>query len=240
MIKEYIQKLFLNMAILNSKKSTYKLFKFINKIFGERNPGNIDFNFSSQPSRIEIVKFLLKYKVYNSYLEIGTFNDELFSKIDCKIKIGVDPYSGGNVRLTSDEFFKKNNQKFDLIFIDGLHHYDQVIKDISNSLKYLNSNGIILIHDCLPSTIESQLVPRISRNWNGDVWKAFLKQRKDTDLDCYTILADEGIGVIFKRKNSNILKFNINNFKRLKYKFFYDNYKSAMNVITFEKFKDLF
>ena len=56
------------------------------------------------------------------------------------------------------------------------------------------------MHDCLPSTIESQLVPRISGNWNGDVWKAFLKQRKDPDLDCYTILADEGIGVIFKRK----------------------------------------
>ena len=86
-------------------------------------------------------------------------------------KVGVDPYSGGNFRGTSDEFFSKNNEKFDCIFIDGLHEYEQVCRDISNSLKILNKNGIILLHDCLPSTINQQAVPRYKAVWNGDVWK---------------------------------------------------------------------
>ena len=57
---------------------------------------------------------------------------------------------GGTIRTTSDEFFKNNKEKFDLIFLDGLHTYHQTIKDINNSLRNLNSNGIIIIHDCLP------------------------------------------------------------------------------------------
>ena len=51
--------------------------------------------------------------------------------------------------MTSDEYFSKFKDKFDIIFIDGLHHYEQVKKDIFNSLEILNSNGIILMHDCL-------------------------------------------------------------------------------------------
>ena len=41
-------------------------------------------------------------------------------------------------------------QKFDIIFIDGLHEYDQVKKDIVNSLKFIDEKGFILIHDLLP------------------------------------------------------------------------------------------
>ena len=55
-----------------------------------------------------------------------------------------------NVRFHSkgsDYFFKNNKKKFNFIFIDGNHTIDQTIKDISNSLKILDKNGIILIHD---------------------------------------------------------------------------------------------
>ena len=45
--------------------------------------------------------------------------------------------------MTSDEYFKKFKDKFDLIFIDGLHHYNQVEKDIYNSLEILNDKRII-------------------------------------------------------------------------------------------------
>ena len=52
--------------------------------------------------------------------------------------------------MTSDEFFKKNRQNFDIIFLDGLHTYEQTIKDIDNGLRFLNTSGVILVHDCLP------------------------------------------------------------------------------------------
>ena len=65
------------------------------------------------------------------YLEIGTNENKVFNTIPLKMKdkYGVDPAKGGNFRMTSDEFFEKyHNLKFDVIFIDGLHHYDQCQK----------------------------------------------------------------------------------------------------------------
>jgi hypothetical protein len=32
--------------------------------------------------------------------------------------VGVDPEQGGSARMTSDEFFAENTDKFDLVFID--------------------------------------------------------------------------------------------------------------------------
>ena len=37
---------------------------------------------------------------------------------------------GGNMKITSDDFFKQNKNKYDCVFIDGLHIYDQVKRDI--------------------------------------------------------------------------------------------------------------
>ncbi len=48
---------------------------------------------------------------------------------------------------TSDEFFEKNNKKFDIIYIDGWHEAPQVYKDINNSWNSLNTNGIIICDD---------------------------------------------------------------------------------------------
>ena len=50
-----------------------------------------------------------------------------------------------NVRFHSkgSDYFLKIIKKFNFIFIDGNHTIDQTIKDISNSLKILDKNGII-------------------------------------------------------------------------------------------------
>lgn len=232
MIELFYQRL----ASVKGKKKWRKLFKFIRKKFGENDPGKIDFDFESRPSRIEVVQKIIDLKEFKSYLEIGTFNDALFSNIVCKKKIGVDPYFGGNMRMSSDSFFLQNKDNFDCIFIDGLHHYNQVLKDIDNSLKILNSNSIILIHDCLPKSLDAQAVPRTERDWNGDVWKTFVSKRVLNDLDCYTCYADHGIGVILKRPNKNLLNLKINNFKKLRYNDFFLNHKEFMNII---EFKDL-
>ena len=175
----------LKLAKVKGSKKLRKIIKLYRKFFGERDPGNIDFNFEERPSRMEIVQGIIDKKKYNNYLEIGTFDDELFSYIKCSKKIGVDPFSGGTHRMTSDEYFSKFKDKFDIIFIDGLHHYEQVKKDIFNSLEILNSNGIILMHDCLPK-ICVQAIPGTEIEWNGDVWKAFVEVRTNPELDSYT------------------------------------------------------
>ena len=111
--------------------------------------------------------------------------------------------------MSSDNFFKNNQDKFDLIFIDGLHQYEQVKRDVYNSLKFLNDNGVILLHDCMPSSFMRQAPKRSSNIWNGDVWKNIVEFRTLDQIDTYTIYADHGIGLILKRKNRNKLLLKI-------------------------------
>tara|TARA_B100000945_G_scaffold321348_1_gene335355 strand:+ start:961 stop:1638 length:678 start_codon:yes stop_codon:yes gene_type:complete len=215
-------------------RKKYQLLNAIHLIFKENFKKKIDFDWNKYPKRFQIIQKIIDKKKYNKYLEIGCFKDETFSEIKIKDKVGVDPISGGNVRLTSDNFFRTNKDKFDIIFIDGLHTFNQVKKDIYNSLNTLNEDGLLLIHDCLPKRIRDQMVPRAHEHWNGDVWKALVECRTLNDIDTYTCIADEGIGVIFKRQNKNILKIKNKNFKKLTFENYYINYKEYMNLISSE------
>jgi len=217
-----------------------KLNFFFNKIyhflFGERFSKKIKFSFDKR-NRLDLINYVIKKNNYKRYLEIGCHLDQIFKKINIS-KIGVDPVSGGTFRGTSDEFFSSNKNMFDCIFIDGLHTYDQVLKDIKNSLKFLNKNGIIILHDCLPISINHQRVPRTRYTWNGDVWKAIVKFRTHKNLEVFTVVADQGLGVIKKKKNSDILILDHDNFSKLSFKFYYNNYKKIMRTITFDEILD--
>jgi len=227
----YIQRKLLRLL---SSKSILRLNYFFHKVFGEKNLGNIGFDFSQKQTRKFIIQDIINKKNYKSYLEIGCFDNELFNHINCNKKVGIDPYTGGTIRKTSDKFFEDNKEKFDCIFIDGLHTYSQVKKDIDNSLKFLNPDGIILLHDCLPNNYFEQATPRSQYIWNGDVWKAIVECRTIKDIDTYTCYADFGIGVILNRKNQNILDIKYNKFSKIKFNDYFTNYKEYMNIIVFE------
>ena len=197
----------------------------------ERFSKKFDYDWHKKSSRFDIINRIIEKKKFESYLEIGCQSDVNFSKIIIKNKIGVDPQSGGTHRMTSDDFFKQNKSTFDLIFIDGLHVYEQVSKDIENSLKVLNENGVILIHDCLPAKIWHQTIPQTHSSWNGDVWKSIVKSRTRIDIDTYTIEADQGLGLILKRKNKDLLVDKIENFKNLKFRDYYIHHKKFMRII---------
>ena len=197
----------------------------------ERFSKKFDYDWHKKSSRFDIINKIIKKKKFESYLEIGCQSDVNFSKIIIKNKIGVDPQSGGTHRMTSDDFFKQNKSTFDLIFIDGLHVYEQVLKDIENSLKVLNDNGVILIHDCLPAKIWHQTIPQTHSSWNGDVWKSIVKSRTRIDIDTYTIEADQGLGLILKRENKDLLIDKIENFKNLKFRDYYIHHKKFMRII---------
>ena len=197
----------------------------------ERFSKKFDYDWHKKSSRFDIINKIIKKKKFESYLEIGCQSDVNFSKIIIKNKIGVDPQSGGTHRMTSDDFFKQNKSTFDLIFIDGLHVYEQVLKDIENSLKVLNDNGVILIHDCLPAKIWHQTIPQTHSSWNGDVWKSIVKSRTRIDIDTYTIEADQGLGLILKRENKDLLVDKIENFKNLKFRDYYIHHKKFMRIV---------
>ena len=209
----------------------YKFKKFLYLFYGEKFFKKKRYDWGKYPKRYEIIQDIINFKKYNSYLEIGCDRNQSFSNIKIKKKVGVDPVEGGTHKMTSDEFFNINKDMFDIIFIDGLHEYYQVIKDIENSLNFLNDNGVILLHDCLPRTIWNQITPRINSDWNGDVWKAIVKCRTLEYLDTYTCIADRGIGIILKKENSNRLKLEGIDFEKLTFKDYYDNHKHYMNLI---------
>ena len=144
------------------------------------------------------------------YLEIGCETNACFSSIPVINKIGVDPESGGNIRKTSDNFFKNNKKEFDVIFIDGLHIYEQCRKDIINSLKFLNRNGFIILHDMIPRTSKEENVPRLRTQeiWTGNTWKVGLELIKTKGIDFFIIIADHGVGVI--KKNEKVVFCIIN------------------------------
>ena len=232
MIQKFIKKKLIR--LINSKK-VLRLFFYYHKFFKDKKLGNIGFDFTNKKTRLSIVQEIINKKNYDNYLEIGCFDNELFNHINCKKKVGVDPVSGGTIRDTSDNFFKTNNEKFDCIFIDGLHEFYQVKRDINNSIKYLNNDGVILLHDCLPNNVYDQAMPRCQYNWNGNVWKAIVECRTRNDIDVYTCYADNGIGVIFNRKNSDRLNLNMDDFSKLSFKDYFHNHKKFMKIITYDE-----
>jgi len=218
----------------------YRFNYICNQIFKEYFKKRIQLDWRLTTKRYDILNSIIKNQNYKNYLEIGCDQDATFNEVKIENKIGVDPKSGGTIRKTSDDFFKGNKLFFDIIFIDGLHIYEQVKKDINNALNFLKPSGVILLHDCLPLKIRDQMVPRSHDHWNGDTWKAIVEARTRNDLDTYTCEADHGIGIIFKRDNKQILKLDNTNFKSLKFKDYYYNYNNFMNPIKEKQITDLF
>lgn len=130
------------------------------------------------------------------YLEIGCDTDQLFSSLPMAHKIGVDPVKGGNRRMTSDAFFAQNTERFDLVFLDGLHTYGQLRRDVENALAVTRPGGFIGIHDLVPRTWQEEHVPRLSSMWTGDVWKVGVELAQTPGLDFTLVLIDHGVGLI--------------------------------------------
>ena len=159
-------------------------------------------------SRTDLINYLIKQNNYINYLEIGVRDPkDNFNHVIAPHKDGVDPCyehpktAEINYPITSDEFFeliKGHDIKYDIIFIDGLHLWEQVDKDITNSLNHLHPKGTIVLHDCNPIK-ESHQIREFTpgTHWNGDVWKAILKHRIENKSIKITVIdTDEGLGVI--------------------------------------------
>jgi hypothetical protein len=145
------------------------------------------------------------------YLEIGVAWGTTFFSVDMPFKIAVDPHFNFDpldhtkngthfFQITSDEFFRKLDDDdlaiqdifipkpftFDVIFIDGLHTFEQSYRDFKNSLRYAHNKTLWLIDDTTPcdaySAIPDQEVSLYKRgqagldgiHWHGDVYKTVL------------------------------------------------------------------
>ena len=182
----------------------YKLYWYLKKKLKLKSPDKIFFEKSNYNRLSLIHRGLRKFNPNNcKYLEIGVFQDAVFDTIYLpkKNKFGVDPMSGGNQRMTSDEFFSKNKNQFEVIFIDGLHEYKQCQIDCINALKFLKRNGIIFLHDLLPQNSDEEFVPQRTKTWTGDVWKVAVELSQSKNLDFRIANIDHGVGILKKKAN---------------------------------------
>jgi hypothetical protein len=207
----------------------------------------------SLTKRWDIINYLIEKNNYVNYLEIGVNDGLCIRKIKAEHKDGVDPFPGSevgganvpeiNYPIFSDEFFKLlegHDIKYDIIFIDGLHHATQVDKDIINSLNHLVPNGTIVLHDCNPPEYELQLVPRVTGLWNGDVWKSVAKLRcTRSDLKVNVIDADWGVGIVQFGEQKIYDKKPLNEILG-DWKYFDENRDEISNIISVEEFYKLY
>lgn len=178
------------------------------------------------------------------YVEIGVDLGENIFRIKAKNKIGVDPYpkyKAKHLRIsTSDEFFGSNPYIDGVIFIDGLHTYDQSLRDAINSIECSSDRSIILMHDSIP-TMPSEATPNVPDplgSWMGEVWKsvAHLRSTRE-DLEIYTLDMPCGLTVIGKHPSNTLLKINPNKIKDLDFFFFLMNKDEILNLksVTLEE-----
>jgi hypothetical protein len=130
------------------------------------------------------------------YLEIGVNKGETFHNVEIAERTGVDPNflfdtkekSNEFTRFvanTSDKFFSTEPlfPPYDVVFIDGLHTFEQVVRDFSNVLLRIHRQSVIIIDDTLPNDVYST-IPDFgsalrhrkaaggeSGSWHGDVFK---------------------------------------------------------------------
>jgi hypothetical protein len=101
--------------------------------------------------RYDVINYFAKRQRAKRYLEIGTRGGRTLQRVQVAHKVGVDPSPGpagpGCTVYTksSDEFFAMSDERFELIFIDGLHLAEQVLRDIWNSVAALAPGGAILL-----------------------------------------------------------------------------------------------
>ena len=77
--------------------------------------------------------------------------EDIFNQNMSKYRARVKKFKSSSENFFKAKLDKKNNQdkKYDIIYIDGSHKYEDVLLDAHNCLKFLNVNGTIIFDDFL-------------------------------------------------------------------------------------------
>jgi hypothetical protein len=126
------------------------------------------------------------------YLEVGVESGRTLENVTLPERVAVEPrprfdvdHLPAGVRVhvqTSDEFFASDPGAFDIVFLDGLHTYEQTYRDVVNTFT-ASPTAIVLVDDVVPCD-EASAIPDQDRSlaerqrrglpgrfWHGDVFR---------------------------------------------------------------------
>jgi Methyltransferase domain len=180
-----------------------------------------------------------------NYIEIGIRKgDSLRLASSETICIGIDPEPDIQAPLpsnthvfpmTSDAFFAEHGipdllhaPTFDLAFIDGLHLFEQALRDFVNLETFASSQSIVMLHDCLPLDAVTADRTRTTHFYSGDVWKLTMclkVHRPDLKMKMIRT-GPTGLSLVSRLDaQSNVLDFN------------YDEYVDEFIGLGFDDFQ---
>jgi predicted O-methyltransferase YrrM len=121
--------------------------------------------------RSQVLQSFIDLQRDKTYLEIGVEGGRTFHAIQAAKKVAVDPIFRFALpatlvtseveyhQITSDSYFEKAKleDRFGVIYLDGLHTVEQTLRDLLNAIERLHPGGVIVIDDVLPSSWAASL-----------------------------------------------------------------------------------
>lgn len=206
-------------------------------------------------NRTTLIQGLINKRSYQNYLEIGVFVGQNFLQIKAGNCVGVDlnikvPKSDileeyrKLVELDSDTYFTNRvsndfSNGIDIAFVDGLHTFNQSLKDVLNALANLSEGGVVIMHDCYPKNYaasiddmeEAKKTEGYNGHWNGDVYKTIIWLRTfRKDLNVSVINCDHGLGVVYVEEPDSVLDFSEQEILDMEYDYLKANAFELLNI----------
>jgi hypothetical protein len=169
------------------------------------------------------------------YLEIGVSRGDTFHEVAADQKVAVDPafrfdweaeqkqrVGTRYFPVTSDEYFGAvvdPSQEFDVVYLDGLHTFEQTLRDLMNALEHLQPRGVIVIDDVRPVSFQASL-PNLRNfravrkylndprgQWMGDVYKlVWFIDSFCQSLSYATVSNNHGQAVLWRGRRESVVE----------------------------------
>lgn len=197
-------------------------------------------------SRAEVLEGLLALYDEPAYLEVGVSKGVTFNAIQASRKVAVDPRFRFKVaeaqrnapeaefhQVPSDEYFGRiidPAERFQVIFLDGLHTLEQTLRDLTNALEFLAPGGVIVIDDVYPNSYVASMPDieehraakeklKVARGaWMGDVYRlVFFIESFFQQLSYRTVAENHGQLVVWRSRREAVAHRRAEDVARLPY-----------------------
>ena len=209
----------------------------------------------------ERLNALARINAARSYLEIGVNKGGTFLCIETPRRVAFDPNflfdtqshkseATSFYEVTSDVYFSEiasPQDQFDLIFLDGLHTFEQTFRDFCASLSHSHQKTIWVIDDTNPVSwaaaarkqrqLSARVVRRLLRDrrlhWMGDVFKVVFAIHDFFPQFSYATFCEHGQTVVRHQTREQFLPSwdSLAKITRLNYWDFLDARDSHLNIM---------